>query len=509
MIKKKNFSLKEIANIINGKLLNSSDELLIESVTKDSRYCEKNSIFIAYTGYAVDSHDFLDKAFNNGAVAAIVTDEKKLGNRAGILVENAYRSLSKLSDLFADEPSKKMLTFGITGTNGKTTIHWILYHLLNRLGYPAIRIGSLGINAGDKIDISGKVKTKTGEIFMTTPGALEIQESLQTAVHKGIKACVLETSSHALDQYRVADIDYDVAIFTNLTPDHLNYHGDMEHYFNTKVRLFKQLAKSKELLNKTVGGAIINLDDSYGKRLEKIAVELNLPIYSFGSNEKARIKILEFKQNFNNSTLTLEYNKKVYHIDTSFIGDYNASNIIAVFAACVSVGIKPEDIIEAFQEIPNVPGRLESVGNARVGVFVDYAHTGDGLASVLLAVRPFVKNKLWVVFGCGGGKDHGKRPAMGRAAKDNADRIVLTNDNPKNDDPEKIIEDILSSGCKPEFIELDRGKAIEKTIRQAEDGDVIILAGKGHEDYQIIGNKTLPYSDRKEVEKLKELGVFS
>jgi UDP-N-acetylmuramoyl-L-alanyl-D-glutamate--2,6-diaminopimelate ligase len=402
-----------------------------------------------------------------------------------------------------------MLTFGITGTNGKTTIHWILYHLLNKLGYPSIRIGSLGINAGDKIDMSGKVKTKTGEIFMTTPGALEIQEVLQRAVQKGIKACVLETSSHALEQYRVADIDYDVAIFTNLTPDHLNYHEDMEHYFNAKVGLFKQLAKSKELLNKTLGGAVINLDDSYGKKLEKIAVELNLPIYSFGNSEKARIRILEFKQDFKNSVLNLEYNKKVYSVETSFIGDYNASNISAVFAACVSVGIKPEDINEAFREIPNVPGRLESVGNDRVGVFVDYAHTGDGLASVLLAVRPFVKNKLWVVFGCGGGKDQGKRPAMGKAAKDNADRIVLTNDNPKNDEPEKIIEDILSSGCKPEFIELDRGRAIEKTIRQAEDGDVIILAGKGHEDYQIIGNKTIPYSDKEEVEKLKKLDVFS
>jgi UDP-N-acetylmuramoyl-L-alanyl-D-glutamate--2,6-diaminopimelate ligase len=505
---KKNFSLKEIANIINGKLLNSSVEILIESLTKDSRHCKKNSIFTAYTGYAVDSHDFLDEAFHNGAVAAVVTDEKRLGNRPGILVDNAYISLSKLSNLFAGEPSKKMLTFGITGTNGKTTIHWILYHLLNKLGYPSIRIGSLGINVGDKIDISGKVKTKTGEIFMTTPGAFEIQEVLQTAVKNDIKTCVLETSSHALDQYRVADIDYDVAVFTNLTPDHLNYHEDMDHYFNAKVRLFKQLAKSKELFNKTIGGAVINIDNSYGKRLEKIATELNLPIYSFGSNENAKIKILEFKQSFNNSILTLEYNKRVYRIETSFIGDYNASNISAVFAACISVGINPEDITEALKKIPNVPGRLEAVGNDRVGVFVDYAHTGDGLKNVLLAVRPFVKNELWVIFGCGGGKDHGKRPAMGRAAKDNADRIVLTNDNPKNDDPENIIEDILSSGCKPEFIELDRGRAIEKTIKRAKDGDVIILAGKGHEDYQIIGNKTIPYSDKKEVEKLKNSGVF-
>jgi len=414
--------------------------------------------------------------------------------------------MSKLSSVFAGEPSKELLTFGITGTNGKTTIHWILYHILNKLGYPSIRIGSLGMKSYNSIDLSGKVKTKTGEIFMTTPGAVELQNALALAVEEGIKAAVIETSSHGLEQYRVGDIYYDVAVFTNLTPDHLNFHQDMESYFQAKIKLFKLLAKGRK--STRIGGAVINIDDEYGKRLKKIVRDFKLPVFTFGKERNADIIIEDFKQSIKESILILKYKNISYSIKTTYIGDYNASNLAAVFASCLSVGLSAKKIAKAFKDLPSVPGRLESVGNEKVGIFVDYAHTGIGLESVLKAVKGFVKNDLWVVFGCGGGKDHGKRPAMGKAAMENADRIVLTNDNPKDEEPEKIIQDILSSGCKPEFIELDRKKAIEKTLKNAKQGDVIILAGKGHEDYQIIGNKTIPFSDKEEVLKLKSLGLL-
>ncbi len=509
MGKERIFSIKELAEILDGELKNIREDLKIEAVVNNSRHKEKNSIFVAYKGTVTDSHDYINESFQNGSIAAIVTNKGKLGDKPGIVVKNGYKALSKLSALFAGEPSKDLLTIGITGTNGKTTIHWILYHTLNNLNSPSIRIGTLGIVAENKINKSGKVKTKNaGEIFMTTPGAMEIQNSLEMAVKEGIKNCVLETSSHALDQFRVADVYYDAAVFTNLTPDHLNYHKDMDLYFKAKIKLFEQLAENRKTSKSKIGGAIINIDDIYGQKLEKIAIKLDLPIYTFGTDKNSKIRILDFDQNLVKSLLKLEFDNKVYNIKTPFIGDYNASNVSAVFATCLSLGIKEDLIVEALKDMPAVPGRLESVGNEKIGIFVDYAHTGVGLQSVLTAVRKFVKNDLWVVFGCGGGKDHGKRPAMGAAAKENADKIVLTNDNPKNEDPEQIIKDILSSGCKPEFIELDRGKAIERTIRSAKEGDVIILAGKGHEDYQIIGNKTIPFSDKDEVLKLKNSGVF-
>ncbi len=502
-MKKQIFSIKKLGEILDGKLINVTKNNNIHSITNNSRHSEKNSAFIAYKGSVTDSHDYINEAFDNGSILAIITNKDKLGNKPGIIVKNGYKAFSKLSALFTAEPSKDLLTIGITGTNGKTTIHWILYHVLNKLNYPAIRIGSLGIFAENKIDRDGKVKTKnSGEILMTTPGALEVHKSLAIAVQQGIKSCVLETSSHALAQYRVADIFYDVAVFTNLTPDHLNYHKDMEEYFYAKVKLFEQLAENRKQSESQKGGAIINIDDLYGQRLEQITIDLNLPIYTFGTNKNAKIRIKSFEQSLRKSLLTLEYKDKTYIINTPFIGDYNASNVSAVFASCLSIGLNPDAVAQALEDIPAVPGRLESVGNEDIGIFVDYAHTGIGLESVLSAVRKFVKNDLWVVFGCGGGKDHGKRPAMGKAAKEYADRIVLTNDNPKNEDPNQIIKDILKSDCKPEFIELDRSRAIKRTIETAKTGDVIILAGKGHEDYQIIGNKTFHFSDKEEVLKI-------
>ena len=503
------FTIGRVCDLLGGQLLPGADpDTLIEGVVSSSRHDHKRSIFVAYKGVKVDGHDFIPAAFDNGSVAAVVTDADRLEGRAGILVKDSQRALSQLCAAFAGDPSRDLLTIGITGTNGKTTVHWLLYHALDRLGWPGIRIGSLGISAHGLVEHSGKVTGSSGLILMTTPGPQEIHQSLRETLDRGLMSCVLETSSHALDQHRVADVNYDAAIFTNLSQDHLNYHHDMEQYFKTKVKLFEQLAAMKKKATEKGGGAAINTDCAWGKRLVVIAEGLGLPIITFGSDDEASVRILRFEQGFPRGTLTLEHEGEELTITTPLVGDYNASNIAAAFAGLLNLGFEPKETATALQDILSVPGRLESVGNEDITVLIDYAHTGEGLRNLLSALKTFTKHDLWVLFGCGGGKDPGKRKAMGEAAMEWADKIVLTADNPRNEDPARIIEDILLSGCQPEIIELDRGLAIEETLRRARKGDVVVLAGKGHEDYQIIAGVTHHFSDRDEAVKWREQGLL-
>ncbi len=499
-------SLERIAADSGGALRGGGNPVPeISAVVDSGNRASPGSLFVAVKGTGADGHDFIDQAFERGAVAAVVTDEERLGSRPGIVVEDSRRALSRLADLCSGHPSRELLTFGITGTNGKTTVHWLLHHALIALGSPSVRIGSLGIGGPGLEEYSNKVVVPgSGDIILTTPGPLEIHAALRQAVDAGLTSCVLETSSHALDQCRVADVGYDVAVFTNLSPDHLNYHQGMEDYFEVKARLFRQLARLRDTGETSLGIAVINADCPFGRRMGDLARALDLPTVTFGTAPDSSVRIVKFRQAFPAGRLTLEYNEETVDITTSLVGDYNASNIAAAFAALVGAGFDPDQVGEVLSECPGVPGRLEPVDAGDVAVLVDYAHTGEGLHNVLKAVRSFVRRDLWVVFGCGGGKDPGKRRAMGEAAAAHADRIVLTSDNPRNEDPRAIIEDILCSGCRPEFVELDRARAIRRTLDAARPGDVVVLAGKGHEDYQVIGDKTLPFSDREEVLRWSE-----
>ncbi len=503
------WNVGEIMDLLDGAPLNGVlREAPIRRVVSKGDHQHPLSLFVAYQGARVDGHDFIGQAFDNGAVAAVVTNPEKLAGRPGILVRDSLRAVSRLAAAFAGDPSKELVVIGITGTNGKTTVHWLLYHALARLGLPGIRLGSLGTSAHGLVESSGKVSIRgSGDIMMTTPGPEELHRALRQAVDAGLKSCVLETSSHALVQHRVSDVFYDAAIFTNLSPDHLNYHKDMENYFEAKVDLFRQMAQ-KGAGAKSRGGAIVNADDTWGVRLMAVVAEMGLPLITFGTASDATVRITEFRQQLPLGLLEIEWRGSRHSIATPLIGDYNASNIAAAFGALVALDFDPVDVTKALSDLPSVPGRLESVGTADIAVVVDYAHTGEGLRKVLGAVRSFTDNDLWVVFGCGGGKDPGKRVAMGEAAAEFADRIVLTSDNPRNEDPAAIVEDILGSGCNPEFIELDRALAIEKTLKAARPGDLIVLAGKGHEDYQVIGQQTLPFSDREEVLKWRDNGAL-
>jgi UDP-N-acetylmuramyl-tripeptide synthetase len=479
--------LHDLAKAIGGTVVNSpAYEVLIRGVVFSGRHSLNNSIFVAIKGSAADGHQFISHALENGSGAAVVTDAAPLAGAPGILVADTRKALSRLAAIFAGEPSREMQVVGVTGTNGKTTINWLVYNLLEKCGISSMRIGTLGIKARDLFDSPGN---------LTTPDPVQIQESMALALAAGVRACVLETSSHALDQYRVDDLQFDVGIFTNLTRDHLDYHGDMESYFLAKRRLYDLIAGS----NKKTRAASINLDDEFGQRLQAYALSLGLADFSYGRDESARIRILGMNQDLKGSVVRLQIAEQMVEIKSALIGGHNASNIAAAFAAGLALGLNADQMAEAFLSMPQVPGRLEAVGAERFGVYVDYAHTPDALDNTLRTLAELKRGALWVIFGCGGDRDRGKRPQMARVAMERADRVVVTSDNPRTEDPMTIIGDILSEGCRPVFVEADRRKAINMAVRELKEGDILLIAGKGHEDYQIIGKEKIHFSDVEEA----------
>ncbi|MBX7145273.1 MAG: UDP-N-acetylmuramoyl-L-alanyl-D-glutamate--2,6-diaminopimelate ligase [Oligoflexia bacterium] len=478
----------DIAALSFGRLINLPPDrpIALDSVAYDSRLVQPGGVFVAVRGAKGDGHEFVALAQKRGAALCIVESADVLGNGPGILVPDSRRALSSLAALRAGYPSRELAAIAVTGTNGKTTIHWLLWHCLSQLGLSPIRIGTLGVEAPGVISRSGE---------MTTPDALQINTDLRSAVAGGCRACVMEASSHALDQHRIDDIAFDVGIFTNLTRDHLDYHSDMESYFRAKRRLFELLLDSP----KPTTAAVINIDDDWGARLLREFETSGLRLLSYGESSSADLRVIAFTHSVTGSQLVIENQGKQYQLKTGFIGRHNAYNLAAVFGALIALGVDHGAALKAISACPQVPGRLEAVGTDELGVYVDYAHTPDALANVLRALRSIVQGRLWVVFGCGGDRDKGKRPVMGRIAAELADCVVVTSDNPRTEDPNAIIQDILASGISPAIALSDRREAIHKTLRQAQSGDVVLIAGKGHEDYQVLGTQKVHFSDQEEA----------
>jgi UDP-N-acetylmuramyl-tripeptide synthetase len=490
--------ISELATLLGGTVLSGHDrELTVTSITADSRAVQPDSIFVAVTGGSVDGHRFISDAVEKGAVLLVVSEPQEGLSVPVILVKDTRQALSQLSSWFYGEPSRQMTCIGVTGTNGKTTINWILYNLMNQRSLPAVRIGTLGVRAEGVLDLPGE---------LTTPDVLTIQRSLATALEAGCKGAVLETSSHALDQHRVHSINFEVGVFTNLTRDHLDYHQTMERYYRAKELLVDLLAAS----TRERRAMVVNLDDSYGDRMAARAKALGIRVVGFGkkrsgTNEKPSIEIESFEQSIAGSALKLAVEGKPLLIRSRYIGFHNAENIAAVIGVAHALQWSLEEVAASFLGLPMVPGRLEPVGSSRLGIYVDYAHSPDALEKVLAALRPLTRGKLWVVFGCGGDRDRGKRPQMAAVAARLADRVMVTSDNPRTEEPEGIINEILGGGAAapsvpaPWGTEVDRRKAIQRVIRAADDGDVILIAGKGHEDYQIIGKTKHHFSDQSEA----------
>ncbi|MGD1700092.1 UDP-N-acetylmuramoyl-L-alanyl-D-glutamate--2,6-diaminopimelate ligase [Dapis sp. BLCC M229] len=464
-------------------------ETEIQGLATNSHACQPGDLFLGMPGTRVDGGDFWSSAIANGAVGAIVShsaaQKHQAKNECVIPVADMSQTCPEIAAAFYDYPGQKMKMVGITGTNGKTTTTHLVEFLLNNAQLPTALFGTLYARW------PGFAETAA----YTTPFPVELQKQLAQALVAGSKYGVMEVSSHSLDQKRVWGCTYEVAVFTNLTQDHLDYHKDMDDYFEAKALLF-----SSDYLK---GRAIVNADDPYGKKL--IARLESEKVWSYSTSDTSAdlwASDLEYKPTGVKGILHTPQGEIPFTLP--LVGQYNLSNMLAAVGATLHLGLDLPMTIAQLSEFSGVPGRMEKVQvreEQDVSVIVDYAHTPDSLENLLKAARPFIPGRMICVFGCGGDRDRTKRPKMGKIAAELSDLAVVTSDNPRTEDPEKILQDILE-GISPEVKPLvigDRSQAIHAAIMEAQSGDGVLIAGKGHEDYQILGTEKIHFDDREQA----------
>jgi len=462
----------------------------ITQIEQDSRRVRaRGAVFVAIPGTSGDGRAFVEDAAARGARGALGLPqgrEEAPGEVPYLAVRDPRKAVARLAARFHDDPSHDLSVVGITGTNGKTTTTWLLQSVWEECGIRAAVSGTLG--AGDPRGLIGATHT--------TPDAPRFQETLRGFVDHGVRAVAAEVSSHALDQDRVYATRFRCAVFTNLTRDHLDYHGTPEAYLDAKRKLFRPEGRGDDALCP----AVVNFDDPAGRAIIEGSPD---PIFGYGAASDAFVRLERLDARAGGLSLRVRGPRGPREIRSPLVGGFNGSNVLAAYAAAVVLGL-PEDSIERALALDvRVPGRMERIDCGQPFlVVVDYAHTPDALARTLDALRLIVADdgRLVVVFGCGGDRDHGKRPEMGEIAASRADRIVLTNDNPRTEDPRAIL-DAISSGVRaasgvPELVEPDRALAIRAAIGMAREGDVILLAGKGHETYQETAAGRRDFDDR-------------
>ncbi len=471
--------INELFKDVEYKILQKvSDEINGEDLEFDSRKIKQGDVFIALEGSIVDGHTFISKAIENGAKTILV--EKDVDKVEGInyfLVDGLREKMGIIASNFYGYPQNQLKIVGVTGTNGKTTTTYILESILGEKN--VARIGTVEYKIGDEIIPAPN----------TTPSSLEIIKICKKALEKNIKYLIMEVSSHGLDIGRVNMLRFEVGIFTNLTLDHLDYHKTMENYYLAKRKLF-DLVKDKK-------NSIINIDDEYGKRYLEYTNGIS---YGIGQGDiQGEIKQITRE----GQEVTIKIFEKEYKINLRLLGRYNLSNLLGAIGAVKTLGLSDEEIISKIPLIHGAPGRFEPVKIDRdFTVIVDYAHTGDALENILKSINEFKTNRVITVFGCGGDRDKTKRPIMGGIAEKYSDIVIVTSDNPRTEDPEEIIKDIVVGLTKENhIIEIHREKAIEKAISLAEKNDIILIAGKGHENYQVIGREKIHFDDKEEVIK--------
>ncbi|MEO7086763.1 MAG: UDP-N-acetylmuramoyl-L-alanyl-D-glutamate--2,6-diaminopimelate ligase [Gemmatimonadaceae bacterium] len=479
-------ALEDIANALDhaGLLVERHGALprVISGISDDSRDVRPGSLFIAVEGTERDGHDFLASAGANGASAAILRDPSRTP-LPSLVVNDTRRAAAIAASAAYGWPAKELRIVGVTGTNGKTTTVNMLRHLLDDGEHRSASIGTLGVLVGSS---SESLDVGSG---LTTPGPVELQRLFRDLRDRGVMNVAMEVSSHSLDQRRVDGVAFDVATFTNLTRDHLDYHRTMERYFEAKARLVKQLAPN--------GAVVLNEDDPAWRALKTDRRRIG---FSERSSE-AEVHAADVHFGPRGSDWTLCIGAARASVRLPLIGDFNVSNALGAAAAAFGLGMRPEAIAERLSTMPQTPGRLEVLRESPT-VLRDYAHTPDALARALDAVRPFTSERLIVVFGCGGDRDKGKRPEMGSIAEAEADVAIVTSDNPRTEDPEAILDDIERGMSKRHERIEDRRSAIARALEIASVNDVIVLAGKGHETYQIRGTTKLPFDEKIIVSEL-------
>jgi UDP-N-acetylmuramoyl-L-alanyl-D-glutamate--2,6-diaminopimelate ligase len=452
-------------------------------ITDDSRRVTRGALFVAVRGTERDGHDYLDAAAAAGAAAAVVEDGSRTRLPA-LVVRDGRRAAALAAAAAFGRPADKARIVGVTGTNGKTTTVNILRHLLDEPRARSASIGTLGVLLGSDGE------PVPGGDGLTTPGPIELQRLFRAFADAGVGSVSMEVSSHALQQRRAEGVSFDVAVFTNLTRDHLDYHGTMDTYLQAKAQLADYLRPH--------GVIVVNADDPAWRTLPAGHRRVTFSVRSSAAEAHAS----DIKYGPRGSTWMLVLAGERVPVRLPLIGDFNVANALAAAAGAWSMGVAPARISELLGTLPQVPGRLEMINDAPT-VLRDYAHTPDALERALCAVRPFATGKLIVVFGAGGDRDRGKRPEMGAVAERVADRVILTSDNPRTEDPERILDDIASGLRRQDYERIeDRRQAIARALTVAGPEDVVLLAGKGHETYQIRGTEKLPFDERVIVREL-------
>jgi len=455
----------------------------VESIAYDSRRVQSNTLFVAIRGEKSDGHQFVDQAIEQGA-SVIVAEREIVSPRATCLVVDDSRgALADLSAAFYGMPARKLKMAAVTGTNGKTTTTFLIKHICEKAGVRCGLLGTVQYEIGDRILPA----------IRTTPEALDIQELLAQIVNAGGRAAAMEVSSHALAQERTRGIEWDVAVFTNLTQDHLDFHGTMENYFEAKAKLFLQLPSQSK---KKRASAVINIDDRYGEKLlDRIAGKS--PVITYGLGLHADFRASNYRTEFAGTSYQLDARGRSYLVRVPLIGRFNVANSMAALAAATALGVNLRDGILSLARAPQVPGRLELVPAKRqFQIFVDYAHTDDALRNVLKTLRELRPRKLIVVFGCGGDRDRKKRPLMARVADELADHAIITSDNPRKENPDAIINEVEKGFRSTHYEKIaDRTEAIRHAAAMAQARDLVLIAGKGHEKYQEFADHTIPFDD--------------
>ena len=456
----------------------------VSAIAYDSRRVVKGSVFVALRGLKADGTTFASQAAARGAALVVAEQLPAEGvTTPWLVVTDARLALALLADAFYDHPSRRLQVVGVTGTNGKTTTAYLLAAILDAAGRKAGLLGTVTYRLGDE----------EREASRTTPEAPDVQQLLAEMIPRGCTSAVMEVSSHALALKRVDGMQFAAAIFTNLTRDHLDFHEDMETYFQAKRRLFEMLPASAP--------AVINLDDPRGSSLVGVG---GTPL-TFALTRAADVTPGPLAVTLGGLSFDIRTPAGTVAIQSKLVGRPNVSNILAASAAAVALGVPLEAIASGVRDLPGVPGRFEVVSSDRdeVTVIVDYAHTDDALRNLLETARPLARKRLITLFGCGGDRDRTKRPLMGMVAARLSDVVVITSDNPRSEEPQRIIEEISrgiaagdQTGRSPDvFAIVDRREAIERAIERAEPGDLLLIAGKGHEKYQQIGDRVLPFDD--------------
>ena len=480
-------TLRELFEGFDVALPEDSYDIEISGLADDSRQVKPGDLFAAVPGHDTDGRKYIAEASTLGAAAILTSPGMDLHANIPVVLTNNIRSdLGAMADRYYDHPSSKMTVAGITGTNGKTTTAFLLATIFETSGIKWGRIGTIGC------DIAGR-HVPCGN---TTPGSIDLHRILASMVEKNLAGCAMEVSSHALDQNRIRNINFSSATFTNLSQDHLDYHRDMESYFAAKAILFADVPVS-----------VINIDDEYGR---KLIDRINGKVVTFSSATDADLEVSCIDSDMQGSVLRFRHGGEDRSFRFPLPGWFNHQNAAAAGATAIGLGLTLDQAVEGLSQSTAIPGRLEPVDLGQpFAVYIDYAHTPNALERLLTSLRRFNPNRLHVVFGCGGDRDRKKRPLMGEITSNLADHIYLTSDNPRTEDPKAIIDDTLKgiADRKKCIVIEDRPQAIQSAISGASEGDIVAIAGKGHEEYQVIGTVKKYFSDIEVVKSvLRKLG---